>query len=170
MMKRLAVVALLALATPAQAQEATIDPDHIVSVLKDAGYPAEYLNSGADFRQILTKVGQRQFLVELYDCTDRKACETMEFTAEFPMEEPPTNDAISAYSGPHEGARVALDRRGKPTMAMEIDIPDEGLSDTQFIAHMKSWETMIAAFLDFLTHPPREAPAAPAVATAAPTS
>lgn len=159
MLKWLAApVAALALALPAKAQS-TVDPDHIMTVLKDAGYPAEYFNDDADYRQILSKSGNYQFLVELYDCEQGKTCDTIEFFAGFPMETPPTKEALDGYSGPREGASISLDRRGEPRLVLPVDLPDEGLTDAEFLDKLKNWETIMAGFVGFLTAKPAEAPA-----------
>ena len=145
------LAAAIAIAIPAQAQDARVDPDHIMTVLKDAGYPAEYFNEDKDFRQILSKSGDYQFLVEMWDCVDGKACQTLEFFSNFPMEEKPTKERIDAYSGPREGARIWLDRRGEAVARHELDINvPGGLSDEQFIAHVKNWETMLTGFAEYL--------------------
>jgi hypothetical protein len=155
------LVAAMAIAIPAHAQEARVDPEHIMTVLKDAGYPAEYFNQDKGFRQILSKSGDYQFLVEMWDCVDGKACQTLEFYSNFPMEEKPTKERIEAYSGPREGARIALDRRGDAVIKQELDInAPGGLSDEQFIAHVKNWETMLTGFAEYLIEAPSAAAAA----------
>lgn len=163
MLKWLAApVAALALAIPAQAQS-TVDPEHIMTVLKDAGYPAEYFNDDADYRQILSKSGSYQFLVEMYDCVDGKACQTLEFYSNFPMETALTKERLDAYAGPREGARISLDRRGDAVIKQELDLDGEGgLTDQQFLDLLKNWETMLTGFAGYLTQPaaaPAEAPA-----------
>ena len=169
MMKRLSIFAALALAAPAQAQEATVDPDHILTVLEGSGYPAEYFTEEADYRQILiSKPGGHQFLVEVYDCEEGKACDTLEFFAGFTMEGPPTKEALDAYGGPREGAQIYLDRRGKPTIKREIHLPGEGLTDAQFLVEVKNWEAMMTQFAGFLKGEPAPAAAAAAPADGAP--
>jgi hypothetical protein len=158
------LIAAMAFAVPAHAQEARVDPEHILTVLKDAGYPAEYHNQDKKFRQILSRSGNYQFLVEMWDCVDGKECQTLEFYANFPREEKPTKERIDAYAGPREGARVALDRRGDAVIKQELDInAPGGLSDEQFIAHVKTWETALAGFASYLN----EAPGTPAPAETA---
>jgi hypothetical protein len=175
MIKRLAAIAGIALAVPAQAQEATVEPDHLMTVLKDAGYPAEYFNEDLDYRQILSKSGDYNFLVEMYDCTDGKACEILELYSNFPMESAPSEEMLDAYPGPLDGARLSLDRRGEARIQQEIVI-DGGLSDERFIERVKAWETVLAGVVAYLTDPSgasatagttaTEAAAAPAAATA----
>ena len=155
------LIAAMAIAVPAHAQEARVDPEHIMTVLKDAGYPAEYFNQDKGFRQILSKSGDYQFLVEMWDCVDGKACQTLEFYANFPMEEKPTKERIDAYSGPREGARIWLDRRGDAVIRQEVDInAPGGLSDEQVVAHLKTWETTLKGFTDYLTQAPSASTAA----------
>jgi hypothetical protein len=169
MIKRTALlIAAIAIAVPAHAQEARVDPDHIMAVMKGAGYEAEYFNDDDDYRQILSKSGDYQFLVEMYDCVDGKACQTLEFYSNFPMEEKPTKERLDAYAGPREGARIQLDRRGDAVIKQELDISAPGgLSDEQFITHVKHWETMLTSFAEFLVEAPSTSPAAPAAADAA---
>jgi len=162
MFKRVALIATaIAFAVPAHAQDApTVDPDHLIDVLKGAGYPAENFSHEKDYRQILiSKPGAHQFLVEMYDCEDGKTCNTMEFFVTFAMDHPPTKEAIAAYSGPHDGADVDIDRRGAPRMVMDVALPDEGLNDADFLAKVQGFETMVSGFNDFLTGKPAAAPA-----------
>ena len=90
------LIAAMAVAVPAHAQEARVDPEHILTVLKDAGYEAEPVNQDKGFRQLLTKSGDYRFLVEMWDCVDGKACQTLEFYANFPMEVKPTKERLDA--------------------------------------------------------------------------
>jgi hypothetical protein len=168
MMNRVAwLLAAAALAVPAQAQEVSIDPDHISAVLKGAGYPAENYNDNPDYRQILSESGSFKFLVEMYDCTDGKACQTIGFYSNFPMETPPTKERLDAYSGPREGARLSLVRRGEARLDQELDLGDAtGISDEEFLARLKTWETVLAGVKDYLARP-ADAPPAAASADAA---
>ena len=150
MIKHLSIITALALAVPAQAQEATIDPDHIMGVLKDAGYPAEYFNEDMDYRQILSKSGNDQFLVELYECEDGKTCDVIEFFSNFPSDVTPTKAKLDAYPGPRDGARLSLDRRGEARVQQEIQIGDSGLDDAVFLDQLKSWETVLANVAAYL--------------------
>ena len=169
MLKRVAfLIVASALATPAYAQS-TLDPDHIMTVLKDAGYPAEYYegSSASDYRQILSKSGNYQFLVELYECVDGKACQTLEFYSNFPMEEAPTKERLEAYSGPREGTRISLNRQGVAVMKQEIAFsPEEGLPDAVFLERLKNWETMMTGFAEYLHQPPGGSAAEAAADTA----
>jgi hypothetical protein len=153
-------LAALALAAPAQAQESpTVDPDHFMTVLKDAGYPAENFSHEKDYRQLLvSKPGSHQFLVEMYDCENGKTCNSMEFFVTFPMDHPPTREAIAAYTGPHEGATLDTDRRGAPRMVMDVFLPDEGLTDAAFLEQVASFETMMTGFNNFLSGKPAAPP------------
>lgn len=149
------LIAAMAVAAPAHAQEARVDPEHILAVLKDAGYSAETMNDDKGFRQILTDSGGYRFLVEMWDCVDGTACETLEFYANFPLDEKPTQERLDAYSGPREGARIGFDRRGDAVIRQELDInAPGGLSDEQFIARVKTWETILTGFANYLTRAP----------------
>lgn len=166
MLKHTAILfAAIAFAAPAHAQDATIEPDHIVALLKDSGHPAEYFNDDDDYRQILSKSGDYQFLVEMYDCVDGKACQTLEFYSNFPMEDPPTQELIEAYAGPRDGARIYLDRRGEASMQQELDV-EGGLSDEEFLARLESWKAAMTGFSEYLSQP-RGAPAVAGNAPAA---
>ena len=162
MLRKIAVLAALAVTVPAQAQEVTVDPDHIISVLKDAGYPAEYFNEERDYRQVLSKSGTYNFLVEMYDCEDGKTCNTLEFYSNFPMDTAPTKEKLDAYSGPRDGARLSLDRRGEARVQQEVDLGESGLSDTAFIEKVKAWETVLTNVGAYLHDqpPPGGTPAA----------
>jgi hypothetical protein len=152
MVKRLVVLAALALAMPAQAQDAAVDPDHIAGLLRDAGNPAEYFTEEATYRQILSESGGYQFLVELYDCDSGKACTTLEFFAGFPVEEPPTKEALDGYSGLRDGARIYFDQSGHPSIQLPVELT--GMTDAIFLDRLKNWEAMMAEFAGFLAGRP----------------
>jgi hypothetical protein len=163
------LIAAMAIAVPARAQEARVDPEHIMTVLKDAGYDVENFSNETEYRQILSKSGDYQFLVEMYDCVDGKACQTLEFYSNYPKKPELTKELVDAYPGPREGARITLNRAGDATIRQELDINAEGgLSDEQFIERVKAWETMLGTFFAYLREPagaPRtSAAAAPAAA------
>ena len=168
MTKRVALlIAAMTIAIPAHAQDARVDPDHIMTLLKDAGYPAEYFNEDTDYRQILSKSGDYQFLVEMYDCVDGKACQTLEFYSNFPMEAKLTQERLEAYSGPREGARISLNRQGVAVMKQEIAFsPEEGLPDAVFLERLKNWETMLSGFAQYLVTPAGTSTAADAAGAA----
>jgi hypothetical protein len=152
MVKRLVALAALALAMPAQAQDAAVDPDRIAALLRDAGNSAEYFTEEASYRQILSESGGYQFLVELYDCDAGKACTTLEFFAGFPMEEPPTEEALDGYSGLRDGARIYLDRSGHPSIQLPVELTS--MTDAVFLDRLKTWEAMMAEFAGFLAGEP----------------
>ena len=165
MVKHLAVIAALALATPVQAQTATVDPDQIEALLKDAGYPAEQIGDQSGYRQVMSRGTNYQFSVDLFDCAAGKACQTvLLYTAFKKADDTPTNEAIAAYSDQHPGSRMFLDRRGSPAIELELDLPDDGITAAWFTDSLKTWETMLAGFAGFLSGQP--APAAPAAAAA----
>jgi hypothetical protein len=167
-MKRVAfALAAAAFATSAQAQEISIDPDHITAVLKQAGYPAENFNDDADYRQILTKSGNYQFLVEMSDCQNGTACQTIGFYSNFPMDTPPTKEKLDAYGGPLEGTRLSLDRRGAARLDQDLDMGENGISDEDFISHLKTFETVLAGVKAYLAGQPAPAPVAAAQPAAA---
>jgi hypothetical protein len=162
------LIAAMALAVPAHAQEVRVDPEHILTVLKDAGYEAETINEDKGFRQILTKAGDYRFLVEMWDCVDGKSCQTLEFYANVPMEDKPTKERLDAYSGPREGARISIDRRGDAVIRQELDInAPGGINDEQFVAHVKTWETVLDRFVTYLSEAPVTSATVEAAAEAA---
>ena len=168
MVKHLAVIAALALASPAHAQSTTADPEQVVALLKDAGYPAEPFGDQNGYRQVTSKVGDFEFTVDLFDCTAGKACELVLFYTAFkPSEDLPNKEAIAAYSGQQPGGRMFVDRRGAPVIELELNLAEGALAPDQFADKLKTWETMLSAFADFLSGQPAPAAAVPAAATAA---
>ncbi len=156
-------LAALALATPAHAQ-ATVDPEHIAALLKDAGYPTEFVGEQAGYRQILTKSGDYDFSVELYDCNAGKACELLLLRTTFRKSDSVTKEAVDAYSSQQPQGRMFLDRRGNPAIELEFDLTKSSLTDAQFTDALKSWDTMLVNYAGFLRG---DSPPAPAAAAAA---
>lgn len=168
MVKHLAIIAALALASPAYAQTATVDPEQVMTLLKDAGYPAEHAGDQNGYRQILSEADDFGFSVDLWDCTAGKACETILFFTVFKKEDDtPTKEALAAYTSQQPGGRMYLDRRGSPAIELELDIPEGGLTAAQFADNLKTWEAMVVSFADFLAGRPAPAAATPAAATEA---
>jgi hypothetical protein len=168
MIKHLAIIAALALATPAHAQTATADPDQVVALLKEAGYPAEPFGDQNGYRQVTSKAGDYEFSVDLFDCTAGKACELVLFYTAFKAgEDMPSKEAIAAYSGQQSAGRMFVDRRGAPVIELELNLAEGALNPAQFADSLKTWETMLNGFADFLSGRSAPAAAVPAAATAA---
>ena len=166
MMKHFAFVAALALAGPVHAQT-TVDPDQVMTLLKNAGYPAEHFGDQSGYRQVMSETGDYQFSVDLFDCTAGKACSTMLFYTAFrPSDKTPTKEAIAAYSSQQPAGRMFVNRSGSPVIELELDLGDDALTPARFADSLKTWDTMLVAFGNFLSGRPSPAAPAPAAATA----
>jgi len=161
------MAAALAFAMSAQAQDdepATVDPDHIASVLEDAGYPVEVVARESAYRQIASKSGTYQFTVEFFDCNAGKECDILLFYLGFRKTDEVTEEGVDAYSDEMANGRAFFDRRGNPVLEFELDLSD-GFSDTEFTESLATWDVMVENFAGFLAGRPAPAPAAPAPAT-----
>ena len=148
MMKWLGAVAgLLAFAMPAHAQMVRAqDPGSIVAALQASGYAAKLGTDRVGDPMITSGVAGTNFQIFFYNCTDHRACATVQFHSAYDLRTPVTLDRINEWNQNKRFGRAFLDKESDPVLEMDVDLDDGGLSRLLFIDNVEFWASILGEF------------------------
>lgn len=147
----LAILLLLGSATSARAAEVVADPLIIADVMSGAGYAAQLDTSGSGDPIIRSNVSGYNFIVYFYDCTNNAACKTIQFSAAFdPGERAPSFEKINNWNKSRRFGRAFVDSQGDPTVQMDIDLEDGGMSSALFVDNLEYWQLTVSEYARFI--------------------
>ena len=136
-----------ACALPAQAQMVKAQqPETLVRALQEAGYTAKLGADGTGDPMISSGVGGTQFKVFFYNCTEHKACATVQFHAGYSVKTRVTLAQINEWNRTQRFGRAHLDGSDDPILQMDLDLDDGGISTMLFIDNLEFWTAVLANF------------------------
>ncbi|HEY5722479.1 MAG TPA: YbjN domain-containing protein [Allosphingosinicella sp.] len=142
-----AVAALLAFAMPAHAQMVRAqDPQSVVAALQASGYAAKLGTDGVGDPMITSGVSGTTFQIFFYNCTDHRACATVQFHRAYDLSTPVTLEQINEWNRTKRFGRAFLDKESDPVLGMDVDLDDGGLSRLLFIDNVEFWATILGEF------------------------
>lgn len=142
----LAIIAGAIVAQPATAQNVdATKPETVVAALRDAGYRAVLTKDNTGDPLVKSGAAGVDFSVYFYNCTDNKACKTVQFHAGF-VKKGVTLDTINKWNATHRFARGYLDDEKDPRIEMDVDLDDGGLSGALFKANLATWDSLLGEF------------------------
>lgn len=134
-------------ALPAQAQMVRAQqPETLIAALQEAGYAAKLETDGAGDPMISSGVGGTQFKVFFYNCTDHKACATVQFHSGYTVKKRVELTQINEWNRTQRFGRAHLDGKGDPILQMDLDLDDGGVSRLLFIDNLEFWTSVVANF------------------------
>ena len=138
---------ILGLAAPAHAQMVRAqDPQTLVAALQNAGYRATLGTDRVGDPMITSAVGGTNFEIFFYNCTDHKACATIQFHSGYDLTNPVTLDRINEWNRTKRFGRAFLDKENDPILEMDVDLDDGGLSRALFIDNLEFWSSILGEF------------------------
>lgn len=147
-MTLVAVAAAIGWATPATAQMVKAqEPMTVLAAMQKAGYATAKL--GIDKLgdpYIEAAVNGTTFQAFFYNCTDHKACATLQLHSGYDLDKTPTATLINSWNRTQRFGRAWLDDQGDPILEMDIDLDDGGMSSALFADNLEFWATIVAAF------------------------
>jgi len=144
-----AAAALLPLA-PASAENVVADIPRLTSVLQAAGYRAQVEGEG-DERYIATGAGGTNFTIHLHGCNLLGGdCKNVMFYAWFDSETPVSLEAMNSFAAKMRWGRFYIDQEGDPTIELDIDLEDGGMSEELFIDNVEYWDSALNRFAQFV--------------------
>jgi len=152
MLIRLLVVAaaLLLPIAPASAENVVADIQRITAVLQKAGYKAQIEGEG-DQRYIASGTGGTAFTIQLHGCNLLGGdCKNVMFYAWFDSDNPPSLEAMNLYAARTRWGRFYIDHEGDPTIELDIDLEDGGMSEELFIDNVEYWDGALNLFANFV--------------------
>ena len=146
--KWIAVAALAAAwAAPAQAQMVRAqNPDSLVQALQQAGYAAKLGTDKVGDPMITSGVSGTTFQIFFYNCSDHKACATVQFHSAYDLENPVSLETLNEWNRAKRFGRGFLDKENDPVLEMDVDLDDGGLSAALFIDNVEFWATILGEF------------------------
>jgi len=142
-----AALAAATIAAPAHAQLVRAqDPQSVVRALQDGGYSAQLGVDGVGDPKVTSSVSGTTFQVFFYNCTNHKDCATVQFHSGYHLATAPTLDVINEWNRSQRFGRGFLDRVNDPTLEMDVDLDDGGLSPALFIDNIEFWTSILSRF------------------------
>lgn len=146
--KWLSVAALAAAwAVPAQSQMVQAqDPGTVVRALQQGGYAARLGTDKVGDPMITSGVSGTTFQIFFYNCTDHKACATVQFHSGYKAPAPVSLERINEWNRSQRFGRAYLDKENDPILEMDVDLDDGGVSHLLFIDNVEFWASILANF------------------------
>ena len=146
--KWLAIAALAgAWAVPAESQMVRAqDPGSLVSALQQGGYAAKLGIDKVGDPMITSGVSGTNFQIFFYNCTDHKACATVQFHSGYDLANPVSLAQINEWNSRQRFGRAYLDKENDPILEMDVDLDDGGVSSLLFIDNIEFWASILGNF------------------------
>ena len=146
--KSIAVAAALAAwALPAEAQMVRAqDPGSLVKALQQGGYAARLGTDKVGDPMITSGVSGTNFQIFFYNCTDHKACATVQFHSGYDLKQSIGLERINAWNSTQRFGRAYLDKEEDPILEMDVDLDDGGVSQLLFIDNVEFWASVLGKF------------------------
>ena len=147
-LKSLAIAAAAAaFALPAQAQMIRAqDPQSLVRALQAGGYAAKIGVDKVGDPMITSGVSGTNFQIFFYNCTDHKACATVQFHSGYDLSTPVSLERINEWNRSQRFGRAYLDKEDDPILEMDVDLDDGGVSQLLFIDNIEFWASVLGNF------------------------
>lgn len=144
----LAMIAGVTVALPAAAQMVRAqDPQTVLAAMKAGGYSDATLGKDSEGDpKISAKIDGTNFFVFFYNCTNHKACATVQLHAGYDLSKPIAFERINEWNRTQRFARAYVDKEGDPIIQMDIDLDDGGVSQLLFIDNLEFWATVVSGF------------------------
>ncbi|HET9640354.1 MAG TPA: YbjN domain-containing protein [Allosphingosinicella sp.] len=134
-------------ALPVQAQLVRAqDPSTLVRALQKEGMAAKVGVDKVGDPMITSGVGGTTFQIFFYNCTDHKACATVQFHSGYDLKSPIGLDKINEWNRTKRFGRAFLDAENDPILEMDVDLDDGGLSQALFIDNIQFWSSILGEF------------------------
>ncbi len=140
---------LLAWSAPASAQVvAASNPASVVRALHNAGFQAKLEKDKTGDPMIKSASSGSSYVIYFYNCTKNSACETVQFHASYQLDKgkAPTVEKINEWNRQQRFGRAFVNTDGQPTVEMDVDLADGGMSEALFGDNVEFWVAIMAAF------------------------
>jgi hypothetical protein len=122
------------------------DPQSLVSAMQKAGYKAELGTDKVGDPMISSGYSGSTFQVFFYNCTDHKACATVQFHAGYDFDEALPLETLNAWNKSQRFGRAYLDKEDDPILEMDVDLDDGGVTPLLFIDNLEFWTSSLGKF------------------------
>jgi hypothetical protein len=134
-------------ALPAQAQMVkSQDPATLVRALQKEGFAAKLGTDKVGDPMITSGVMGTTFQIFFYNCTENKACATVQFHSGYDLKTPVGLEKINEWNRTKRFGRAFLDAENDPILEMDVDLDDGGMSQALFIDNLQFWSSILGEF------------------------
>ena len=148
---RFAFAAAICIPSAAVAQNVTADHERIAEVLRDAGYRATIEGDIPAERYVASGTSGIGFTISFFDCNKGGAdCKTVMFSAWSEDETPPSFEEMNQFNMCQRWGRAYIDEEGDPTIEMDLDLENGGISPELFIDNVEYFDVALRQFQTFL--------------------
>ncbi|MHA6718154.1 YbjN domain-containing protein [Sphingomonas sp. RS6] len=147
-LKLLAAFASLLVATTAQAQVRSQDPQSVIRAMQAAGYKAELGKDPTGDPQITSGASGTRFMVYFFGCEEHKNCTEIQFYAGWTAKAP--IERINKWNASHRFGRAYLDDEGDANIEYDVNFEDQAIPTALFRNDLELWSSLIDAFVDYI--------------------
>jgi len=124
------------------------NPKSIIDAMQQAGYRAELTTDGVGDPQIYSSASGYKYSVMFYDCTDHKACKSLQFQASFDVVAGVDGDYVNKWNEQKRFVRAALE--DGDTFYLRYDLSTTGgLNQKNFADVLDWWELLLGDYSKF---------------------
>jgi hypothetical protein len=143
----LATLAAAAASFPAQAENVRPqDPSSLVRALASTGRVAKLGTDKVGDPMITSAVNGTSYQLFFYNCTDHKACATVQFHSGYDFQKALPLETINQWNSSQRFGRAYLDKESDPILEMDVDLDDGGVVPLLFIDNVEFWESILPKF------------------------
>ena len=140
-------VAAAAFTVPAHAQMVRAqDPGSVVRALQESGYQAKLGTDKVGDPMITRSVSGTSFQIYFYNCTDHKACATIQFHSGYHLDSRVSLERINEWNRTQRFGRAYIDKEDDPILEMDLDLDDGGVSTLLFTDNVEFWTSVLGRF------------------------
>lgn len=141
-----AITAIIA-PTAASAQRIIAAPAEIELRLKAAGMDAVEQTDGAGDPALAASWNDENFIVFFYGCSGHRDCRSIQFHYVGADGTPFDADAANTWNSIVMFGRASLDKSGRPTLDMDVDLDGEGAPPSLFADEIDKWKMLLDGFI-----------------------
>lgn len=153
MLKQMALIAAMSVVMTSTGFTQTFDetvestkPESVAKALLDSGFRAKLTVDSEGDPKIDSSSGGVKFQIFFYGCTKNKDCTSVQFNAGFSQSKKTELTAMNEFNNDYRFGKAYLNKRGNPTLKMDIDMHPIGISHEIFEDYVERWETILARF------------------------
>lgn len=124
-------------------------PESIASALRNAGYKAELTTDSTGDPMINSAASGWNYRIVFYGCENNRACQDLVFTTAFDMDDGMETTSVNSWNRNKLVGRVYVDDERDPFID-HLVIGVDGMSEANFERLLRSWDTALSDFTDYI--------------------
>ena len=122
------------------------DPSSVVRALQANNRAAKLGADAVGDPMITTSFNGTTYQLFFYNCTDHKACATVQFHSGYHLPAQLPLETVNEWNRSQRFGRAYLDKENDPILEMDVDLDDGGVAPLLFIDNVEFWESILPKF------------------------